>query len=475
MKITAALIALSVASVGALKVSSKSESIERILSSGKDGKSGKGKGKGKGKGGKGGSGNPCDICADGRPDSIIFKYLPNDPSGHDFEKHTCSDYSLFPTTAVITVKNKSGQAFGTYSVTAGDLFEVNSQTQGGFDADSFFEFDGWTGLDGGGNSCIVHTSCSDALLPGYENRIGPFELQGQECVPDECVICDSNNKNRPDVLTMIYNSAGADSMYQPIDKADCVAGSYPDSTTLTVMDKNGNVKEVITGVTTGMQIQIGEGYDLDAETHFGIAGWSGGSCFIHTSCSVPLVPGDQIGPFIMIEGNDCGLPEKCIVPDKMAYECGETISIGFDLGNPDPNVAGGPFAALEDDWIGIYPCDVPLDDINHAEVWDWSCGGIPSPGAGCTTTANGTIVFDSLPPSNANGPHTWPVAPYVIPATGAVNRCFKAYYLRNEGPSVPPYVPMCESAEFTITENGSAGCSIRQDGSPAQPVSHNAP
>lgn len=401
-----------------------------------------GKGKGKGKGGKGGgSGNPCDICKDGRPDSITFKYVPADPSAHMFEKHTCADY-MYPASATISVTtgNDRDLLFSATVINDGDTFTVN----GPFEANSYFEFAGVTGLDDGGNSCIVHTSCSDELLPGYENRIGPFEIVGDECIPAECDVCD---QGRPDVLFLKYHSAGMTSMHQPFDKADCVAGTYPIATTLTVKDKNNNVLETITGVTDQMEFSIGNGYSLEAETHFDIAGWVGGSCFIHTSCSVPLIPGDIIGAFEVIEGNDCAKTEsECVKPDKTSYACGEAITIDWDMSQSDPNdpdFAGSlPHNPMRDDWIGIYPCNESLDAIFHAQVWQWTCGTIPSPNNNlCVPTGMGSMVFDSLPPYNSGGPHSWPV-----PAG-----CWKAILLRNDGPSVPPYVPICESMSFDVT------------------------
>ena len=40
-------------------------------------------------------------------------------------------------------------------------------------------------------------------------------------------------------------------------------------------------------------------------------------------------------------------------------------------------------------------------------------------------------------------------------------RCFKIVYLREDGPSVPPYNDECESIEFDIFENDSRDCAIR--------------
>jgi hypothetical protein len=154
----------------------------------------------------------------------------------------------------------------------------------------------------------------------------------------------------------------------------------------------------------------------------------------------------------------------CIEPDKATYQCGEDISITFNFGGSDP---------LEEprinDWVGIYPCDVV--QFKHAEVWEWTCGLPPATPANdmCTNgpQSEGVILFDSLPSYNDFGPHVWPVAPfYTDDDRTMVNRCFKAVLVREDGPSVPPYVTVCESATFDIIENGDEGCDIR-DSSPS--------
>jgi len=107
--------------------------------------------------------------------------------------------------------------------------------------------------------------------------------------------------------------------------------------------------------------------------------------------------------------------------------------------------------AYDDDWIGIYPCYTEI--FFHAKVWKWSCGSSRCQDA----VQTGSLVFDSLPYYNIFGPHAWPVAP-TLDEKGNINRCFKAVYLRNDGPSVPPYEALCESEEFTIQEIDRQGC-----------------
>jgi len=130
------------------------------------------------------------------------------------------------------------------------------------------------------------------------------------------------------------------------------------------------------------------------------------------------------------------LPPPCLKLDATTYNSGDPIAIHFDFED-----------AYNDDWIGIYTCDTNI--YYHAFIWQWSCGN-----ARCTNpVTNGKIIFDSLPYYNNFGPHEWPIIPTINKSTGDINQCFQAVYLRNDGPSVPPYTVLCESNEFTIFEN----------------------
>jgi hypothetical protein len=40
----------------------------------------------------------------------------------------------------------------------------------------------------------------------------------------------------------------------------------------------------------------------------------GFDCYLTTDCSVPLVAGDQIGPFTVLEGNGCSTLPPILVP-----------------------------------------------------------------------------------------------------------------------------------------------------------------
>ena len=367
----------------------------------------------------------CDICfPEGstgkvRPSSLTFEYNPIglDSAYQPEDKASCTAGAYPASTEIMA----NGQ---TFTVEAGTTFTV----EGDFEAELPFEFSADTS-----SNCFIHASCSVPIVPG--DQIGPFIVKGDDsCVPTPpgecpCVICDSENKNRPESLTFKYHADGVDSEYQPEDKATCRAGLYPAATTITAVNKDD--------VVQSWTVSDGDTFQMDgpfnAETTF-LFEADGEGCFIHTSCSVPLVAGDQIGPFEVLEGGECscGGEPQCVVVDNTEDVCvGDAINVSFDG-------AEAPGGALPDDWIGIYPCDVPF--YLHAVVWQWNCG---SPD--CTTTepprVAGNLTFDSLPAYNIFGPHTWPVP----------EGCYRAVYLRNDGPSVPPYIKVCESQAFNIT------------------------
>lgn len=360
-----------------------------------------------------------------------------------------------------------------------------------------------------------------------------------------CAICDQCNKNRPLYLTFQYKATGLNSEYQPEDKATCRASAYPASTTIIARSSKDANEVYFQGIVSDgdvFTIRAPTDGKFQAETDFVIAGWGGGIeddadvCFIHTSCSVPLVQGDQIGPLIVMVGTGCdepasapptipptnpptipptnpptipatGLPtnpptEKptdapaCISTSKVSYECGEDITVSWDLGFPEN--AEGEKGPLVDDWIGIYPCitgteyqvgsglDMTVATVGykHSESWLWTCAEFGDNFLSCNGVAKsqGSLTFQSpMPAYNGVGPHKWPVAPYHTigrtnvqkdnnePNTSEINTCFKAVLLRFDGPSVPPYVELCESAEFIITAGASADCQVR-DSSPSAPL-----
>ena len=112
---------------------------------------------------------------------------------------------------------------------------------------------------------------------------------GGDCV-GTCCVCDGD---KPNTLTLMYDSAGKTSPLQTGDKASCKGGQYPDETDITVWDKDNNVKlATFTGVKDGsiLVINATSGEDkFDSETNFLFSESVNGNpnpCYIHTSVSL---------------------------------------------------------------------------------------------------------------------------------------------------------------------------------------------
>ena len=245
----------------------------------------------------------CEICSrdnKNRPAYLTIEYVPQgvDSQYQDSSKASCVE-GWYPPSTTLEITNKDGNE-QVFDVQAGSVFRVG----GPFDAVTQLSFSG-------GSACSIHTSCSVPLVAG--DQIGPFKvLAGNECnvgnfttavpffsEPEECVICSKENKNKPDKLTLQYKSDGESSEYQDSSVAPCIEGIYPTSTTIAMTNKDG--KTQLIPVVDGSVFEIDGPFQADTVFEFG----GGSSCSIHLSCSVPLVAGDQIGPFVVLEGNEC--------------------------------------------------------------------------------------------------------------------------------------------------------------------------
>jgi hypothetical protein len=106
-------------------------------------------------------------------------------------------------------------------------------------------------------------------------------------------ICDRGG--RITRLSLVYENTAATSTFQG-NKVTCVDADYPTSATLTI---NGVLK-----MEVSLLYLIEFGGFITEKTVFDISGW--GKCHIDTSCTVPLVIGDKIGPFLVLDGDTSG-------------------------------------------------------------------------------------------------------------------------------------------------------------------------
>mmetsp|Transcript_29872 Transcript_29872/g.44153 ORF Transcript_29872/g.44153 Transcript_29872/m.44153 type:complete len:498 (+) Transcript_29872:107-1600(+) len=422
------------------------------------------KGGTEGKGGKGNwdieipdYGDSCVICDKqnkNKPVAMVLQYVADgansafQPSG----KATCREQQ-YPSPALITVNGD------TYDVVDGDLIEIFP----GGDAETDFHIvpTGQAVFDED-VECYIHTSCSVPIVVG--DQIGPFLIMGNEdCeAPEEpecppCQVCDTG---RPDSLTLKYHSEGKDSMYQPEDKASCRTDIYPNSASVTVEGATFNLDD-------GDIFTITPEYSsFSAETDFEFIGASNLDCFIHTSCSVPLVPGDQIGPFEVIGDEDCPQP-KCINAVVGTNDEGETaITVEFSYSNlpedrkwaqncdaRDENCPGFDLAPLKNDWIGFYPCDEKAKPIPYPvepEFWsytcyDQNCHRVPDSGP----VSEATVVFEdqTLPLYGRQGIHTT-----IAELEAAGGGCMVVLLNKYTGYSPAPYYNICEGNEIMLPD-----------------------
>lgn len=410
----------------------------------------------------------CEICSkcnkENKPTSIRMRYNPAGMnSRYQGESFATCRAGTYPSVTSISA------AGSTYQVSAGTEFTLTADGDK-FDAETDFTF-------GNGQECFIHTSCSAPIVAG--DQIGPFEILGKDfcdggggegnCGFEGCVVCDSDNKEfpngvsrKPSVLTFIYRANGQNSMFQPADKASCRAASYPSQTVIQVEGQSISVVD-------GQQFTVfsSDGDNFPAELDFVIGGSI--SCFIHASCSVPIVAGDVIGPFEVVGDNTVCVPcdDPCVRPQKSVYDCAEPISIDFDV-TDETDVLGQATGPLPNDWIGIYPCNNVFSDTTffHSIVFKYVCDEFTgNDSARCqldpTTYPSGTVTIDMLPSYGNLGPHIWPVTAFV--ENNQVNDQFKAVLMRADGPSTPPFVPVCESECFTIIpDQNSRVCKTRQ-------------
>ena len=272
------------------------------------------------------------------------------------------------------------------------FIQRNRQLQGSMDS----------GDGGGGGGGVVSDTNPDAPL-----------------LEDQCYICGEpdEDKIRPTSLTVLYQGGtGQISRYQTIDKADCQTQDFPVNGTVTTtyeIDGTPITYDVFPGaVFTITNPEGDDGGELDAFTTFTFS--NGISCFIHTSCSQPLVGGDVIGPFLLLEGNNCVFPycgdgnvdegEQCdegeSMPTAMCREnctipiCGDGI-VDIDMGEECDEGESMPTTDCRNCTIPF--CGDGILDVDMGEDCDDGANGDDTDGCrdNCTVPFCGDGIVDA--------------------------------------------------------------------------------
>jgi hypothetical protein len=336
----------------------------------------------------------------------------------------------------------------------------------------------------------------------------PIASSKRSLQQDTCACKDGNLQL---IWKLQYQLPSQTSSFHGSSKSTCIKSDYPSSTSITIDD--------LSPVQVKNRTRITIGGTLNKRTVFKIKGW--GSCYIDTSCSSELITGDQIGPFLVLAGSDCGnvpvkptsspvrkptrqpsrkptpvpkprptpvpkskptsIPNsKSTIPATKSPQAQKTpVPVTKRTEAPTPNLCvvsdrleyscGDPIS-VNFDYSRNSPSRVArtddrigifpcyIDTYKQAEVWQWICGAPPQTSDKCSVPkSSGNIVFEKLPSYNDGG-QAWPVTANYNKVGKFVNRCFKIVILRNDG---EPYTPYCTSERITINENSKAGCSIR--------------
>ena len=265
----------------------------------------------------------------------------------------------------------------------------------------------------------IHTSCSAPLVPG--EQFGALLLEsatwsnGATCDVNnsgssggsggaDC--CDSNS-GKPKSLTIQYNGLGcsASSTSQSTDKYSCSdSGGGPnnaqsvyiiasDQATGGVIFFSGNVS--LGGIFTATATSS----TLPTNTYFRIFSSQGGTLLqsvkIHTSCSAPIVPGDQFGSLKLLaatwaSGATCGTVTP---PGPNCLDCKKTVTVNITIEDCQPlgSIGDRVWNDLNANGIqdpnepGVPDVVVLLKDCNNNVI------------GGTTTNANGIYNFPDLP------------------------------------------------------------------------------
>jgi len=341
------------------------------------------------------------------------------------------------------------------------------------------------------------------------------------CTPlrdGDCEICGISDWSRPQYLKLKYVSDGAESYYQTYGST-CEDRFYPTATRVSISGVGNFVLE------DGDEITLNPPGGFDAETNFRFD--DGYQCEFHTSCSEPIVAGDQIGPFIIVAGNDCedkptGLPTPGPTnpptpnptpgptrpptrpptpgptpdptpgpsPDPTPPPTRPPTRQPSPGPTPDPTPAPTPACITGEvrlqrgssvidiefnypeldpkpsDWVGLYPCsdaDLTPPFSREPTTWAYTCY---------------ERVCRNDDPSTATGIGSFTFDDDTLPAYGSagiystINQlitqqpgCYVIILNRIDGDSAPPYYGICEGNQI-----GLGGAPVNPTPSPVNPT-----
>jgi len=301
---------------------------------------------------------------------------------------------------------------------------------------------------------------------GYEAGDGGYGGKKGGCTPldpGDCEICGINTKQRPEYIELKYNPDGAESKYQTYGST-CEDKFYDPLT-----------RVMITGIgsfdlETGDIIKLEPEDGFSAITEFMFS--DGYTCNFHTSCSEPIVAGDQFGPFEIVSGSNCEAtpppndtptlspvtptkspveptppPAKsCVTGAVNIVNGAPVIDIEFNYPELDPKPS---------DWVGVYPCAVANANPPFAvepTFWAYTCyDRVCRFDAPDTATGTGSFTFDdnTLPPYGSIGIYST-INQVITEDPG----CYVILLNRIDGDSAPPYYNVCVGNEIELVAGG---------------------
>jgi len=285
---------------------------------------------------------------------------------------------------------------------------------------------------------------------GYGKKGGKGGGKKGTCTQNECEICGPNKKTKPTSLKLRYIPDGMESAYQTNDKSTCEEREYPSPANVTVSGFG-----IFKNVENGDDFLITPSSGFKAKTKFRFD--DGYECEFHTSCSQPLVAGDQHGPFLIIdddenciESTDSPTTTPSNPPTENSCITGN-VRLDGDRAVVDIKFYYPDFEPLPSDWVGLYPCsDAELQPPFNKEpkIWAYTCfdrncrSDDPS-----TVTGIGSFTFehDNLPTYISSQMHKT-LDELITEEPG----CYVIKLNRIDGDSAPPYYGICDGNEIQL-------------------------